>query len=131
MAIGEHEQVLAERLKAALDTLEAIARDRTLLQELTIEERTRLLTAAGAVFDPDVVARRRAAKELRRRKKNDKLAVRYRLWLQVGEMKGDEIDFANARPGTGGSISTSSASPRARRPRRMRRERWDVTSARS
>jgi NAD(P)-dependent dehydrogenase (short-subunit alcohol dehydrogenase family) len=74
MAIGEHEQVLAERLKAAIETLEAIARDRTLLQDLTVEERTRLLSAAGDVFDPDVVARRRAAKELRRRKKNAKLA---------------------------------------------------------
>jgi NAD(P)-dependent dehydrogenase (short-subunit alcohol dehydrogenase family) len=74
VAIGEHEQVLAERLQAAIETLEAIARDRTLLQELTVEERTRLLTAAGDVFDPDVVARRRAAKELRRRKKNAKLA---------------------------------------------------------
>ncbi|HEV7641721.1 MAG TPA: SDR family oxidoreductase [Gaiellaceae bacterium] len=74
MAIGEHEQVVAERLKAALETLEAIARDRTLLQELTVDERTRLLSAAGAVFDPDVVARRRAAKEMRRRKKNEKIA---------------------------------------------------------
>ena len=74
MAIGEHEQVLAERLQAAIETLEAIASDRTLLQELTVEERTRLLSAAGDVFDPDVVARRRAAKELRRRKKNEKLA---------------------------------------------------------
>ncbi len=74
MAIGEHEQVLAERLKAAIELLEQIARDRTLLQELSVEERTRLLSAAGDVFDPDVVARRRAAKELRRRKKNAKLA---------------------------------------------------------
>ncbi|HEY8723886.1 MAG TPA: SDR family oxidoreductase [Gaiellaceae bacterium] len=74
MAIGEHEQVLAERLKAAIELLEAISRDRTLLEELTVEERTRLLAAAGDVFDPDVVARRRAAKELRRRKKNAKLA---------------------------------------------------------
>jgi NAD(P)-dependent dehydrogenase (short-subunit alcohol dehydrogenase family) len=74
VAIGEHEQVLAERLQAAIETLEAIARDRTLLQDLTVEERTRLLSAAGDVFDPDVVARRRAAKELRRRKKNAKLA---------------------------------------------------------
>jgi NAD(P)-dependent dehydrogenase (short-subunit alcohol dehydrogenase family) len=74
VAIGEHEQVLAERLKAVIETLEAIAGDRTLLQELTVEERTRLLSAAGDVFDPDVVARRRAAKELRRRKKNARLA---------------------------------------------------------
>ncbi len=74
MAIGEHEQVVAARLKAALETLEAISRDRTLLQELSGEERARLLSAAGAVFDPDVVVRRRAAKEMRRRKKNAKLA---------------------------------------------------------
>jgi NAD(P)-dependent dehydrogenase (short-subunit alcohol dehydrogenase family) len=74
VAISEREQVLAERLKAATELLEAVARDRTLLQELTVEERTRLLSAAGDVFDPDVVARRRAAKELRRRKKNAKLA---------------------------------------------------------
>jgi NAD(P)-dependent dehydrogenase (short-subunit alcohol dehydrogenase family) len=74
MAIGEHEALVAARLKAATETLEAIARDRTLLQELTVEERTRLLSAAGHVFDPDVVARRRAAKEMRRRKKNAKLA---------------------------------------------------------
>jgi NAD(P)-dependent dehydrogenase (short-subunit alcohol dehydrogenase family) len=73
MAIDEYE-VVAERLRAAIAMLEAVASDRTLLQELTVEERTRLLTAAGAVFDPDVVARRRAAKELRRRKKNAKLA---------------------------------------------------------
>jgi len=66
--------VSGDELKSAIETLEAIANDRTLLQELTVDERTRLLTAAGAVFDPDVVARRRAAKELRRRKKNAKLA---------------------------------------------------------
>ena len=69
MAIEEYEQIIPERLKAATETLEAIARDRTLLQELTVEERTRLLSAAGDVFDPDVVARRRAAKQTRRRLK--------------------------------------------------------------
>jgi NAD(P)-dependent dehydrogenase (short-subunit alcohol dehydrogenase family) len=74
VAIGEEEQVVAARLMAAIETLEAVARDRTLLQELSVDERTRLLSAAGSVFDPDVVARRRAAKELRRRKKNAKLA---------------------------------------------------------
>ncbi len=83
MATGEAE-ALAERLKAALETLEAIARDRTLLQELSIDERTRLLSAAGSVFDPDVVARRRAAKELRRRKKNAKLAVDESLLAETG-----------------------------------------------
>jgi NAD(P)-dependent dehydrogenase (short-subunit alcohol dehydrogenase family) len=72
VAIGEHEDVVAARLRAAIETLEAIGRDRTLLQELTVEERTRLLSAAGDVFEPDVVTRRRAAKEVRRRLKNAK-----------------------------------------------------------
>ena len=84
MATGEAEQALAERLRAALETLEAIARDRTLLQELSVEERTRLFTAAGSVFDPDVVARRRAAKELRRRKKNARLDEDETLLAETG-----------------------------------------------
>ena len=58
--------------------------DRTLLQDLTVEERARLLAAAGSVFDPDVVARRRAAKELRRRKKNAKLAEDESLLADTG-----------------------------------------------
>src|SRR2546428_759627 len=62
MAIGEHEQLLAERLKAALETLEAISRDRTLLHELTVEERTRLLSPAGYVLRPHRVTPPRAAR---------------------------------------------------------------------
>ena len=73
MAIEEYERAIEARLQAAIETLEAVARDRTLLQELSVEERTRLLSAAGVVFQPDVVARRRAAKEMRRRAKNAKL----------------------------------------------------------
>ncbi|HEV2591867.1 MAG TPA: SDR family oxidoreductase [Gaiellaceae bacterium] len=73
MAVEEHEALVAARLKAAIETLEAIAGDRTLLQELTADERARLLAAAGSVFNPDVVTRRRAAKEMRRRQKNEKL----------------------------------------------------------
>ena len=49
----------AEELKAAVDLLERIARDRTLLARASIEERTRLLQAAGEVFCPDVSERRR------------------------------------------------------------------------
>jgi hypothetical protein len=63
MAIGEHEGISAEdvvdRLKAAAETLEAVVRDRSLLKALPLEERTRLLAAAGDVHNPDVVQRRR------------------------------------------------------------------------
>ena len=60
---------VAARLKAATAALEAVARDRTLLEGLTVDERTRLLTAAGELYNPDIAQRRRADKELRRRRK--------------------------------------------------------------
>ncbi|HUQ22551.1 MAG TPA: SDR family oxidoreductase [Gaiellaceae bacterium] len=79
MAIGEHEAPPApeddvlERLKAAADVLEAVVRDRSLLKELPLEERTRLLAAAGDVHNPDVVQRRRFNKVVRREKKAARL----------------------------------------------------------
>ena len=48
-------------------------RDRGLLRALSEEERTRLLSAAGDVFNPDVIARRRADKENRKRRRAAKL----------------------------------------------------------
>jgi NAD(P)-dependent dehydrogenase (short-subunit alcohol dehydrogenase family) len=74
MAVGEHEDPTGERLRRATETLESIARDRTQLGALSEQERARLLAAAGDVFNPDVVARRRADKESRRRRKAAKIA---------------------------------------------------------
>ena len=74
MAIGEHaagEDVVAQ-LRAATELLEAVVRDRTLLTQLTVEERTRLLAAAGDVFNPDLVQRRQWSKTLRRQGKAEK-----------------------------------------------------------
>ncbi|HWB21328.1 MAG TPA: SDR family oxidoreductase [Gaiellaceae bacterium] len=67
------EDEFAAQLKAATEALEAVVRDRTLLGALTVEERTRLLSAAGDVFNPDVVTRRRADKENRRRRRAAKV----------------------------------------------------------
>src|SRR2546430_1515459 len=64
---------LAERLKAATDLLESIAGNRALLAELSIDERTRLLKAAGEIYCPDVSERRRLVKAKVRRRKADKL----------------------------------------------------------
>src|SRR5215213_10511457 len=64
---------VAERLKAASDALEEIVADRSLLKELSVEERTRLLAAAGDVHNPDVVQRRRFNKVVRREKKAARL----------------------------------------------------------
>ena len=59
----------AVRLRAAAETLEAVAADRGLLETLSNEERARLLTAAADVFEPDVVRRRQSSKAFRRRTK--------------------------------------------------------------
>ena len=71
MSNGHHDDDAgaAERLKAAIEALEAVVRDRGLLQELTVEERTRLLAAAGSVFNPDVIERRRGVKAVKKREK--------------------------------------------------------------
>ena len=50
-----------------------IVADRSLLKELPLEERTRLLAAAGDVHNPDVVQRRRFNKVVRREKKAARL----------------------------------------------------------
>ena len=59
----------AERLRAVITALEEIVRDRSLLGSLTLDERTRLLRAAGDVHEPDLVQRRRWGKAVRRNEK--------------------------------------------------------------
>ena len=66
---ADEENGVAERLKAVADALEEIVADRSLLKELSLEERTRLLALAGDVHNPDVVQRRRFNKVVRREKK--------------------------------------------------------------
>jgi NAD(P)-dependent dehydrogenase (short-subunit alcohol dehydrogenase family) len=63
---------LAERLRAAAETLEAISNDRALLSQLSVEERTRLLQAAGQVYCPDLNERRRLVKAKVRQRKQEK-----------------------------------------------------------
>ncbi len=60
---------LAARLRAATELLEAVVADRSLLESLPVEDRTRLLSAAGDIYEPDVDARRRQIKAARRARK--------------------------------------------------------------
>jgi NAD(P)-dependent dehydrogenase (short-subunit alcohol dehydrogenase family) len=62
----------ASRLRAAIEVLEAVVRDRGLHGALSLDERHRLLAAAGDVFNPDVVQRRQWGKALRRREKAER-----------------------------------------------------------
>ncbi len=62
----------AEQLRAVTELLEKVARDRVLLTQLSVEERTRLMTAVGEIFCPDVAERRRMVKARIRQRKADK-----------------------------------------------------------
>jgi NAD(P)-dependent dehydrogenase (short-subunit alcohol dehydrogenase family) len=62
-----------DRLRAVAEVLEAIVADRSLLASLPLDERTRLLNAAGDVYSPDVEARRRQIKAERRLHKAQKV----------------------------------------------------------
>ncbi len=61
-------------LQSAIEALEAIVRDRGLLGGLSVEERTRLLSAAGELYNPNLEARRQGVKAVRRREKADRRA---------------------------------------------------------
>jgi NAD(P)-dependent dehydrogenase (short-subunit alcohol dehydrogenase family) len=61
------------QLKAAAEILEQAVKNRALLAELSEEERTRLLTAAGAIYCPDVNERRRLVKAKVRLRKAEKI----------------------------------------------------------
>jgi len=67
MAIDEQDEAAATRLREATEALEAVVRDRSVLRALSVDERTRLLSAAGDVFNPNVVQRRRGVKEVKKR----------------------------------------------------------------
>ncbi|MBL9137579.1 MAG: SDR family oxidoreductase [Verrucomicrobiales bacterium] len=63
---------LVTSLLAATDLLERVAGNRALLAALTVEQRTRLLSAAGEIYCPDVSARRRLVKARVRQRKAEK-----------------------------------------------------------
>jgi NAD(P)-dependent dehydrogenase (short-subunit alcohol dehydrogenase family) len=63
---------LLAQLRAAAALLEKAAADRALLASLSVEERSRLLKAAGDIYCPDVNARRRLVKARVRQRKAEK-----------------------------------------------------------
>ena len=78
---------LAERLKAAAELLEAIARNRALLADVPEAERTRLLQAAGQVSRPDAIDRRRLRKAQIRQRNSEKLQRDQRVLAETGIRK--------------------------------------------
>ena len=66
------EPQLLERLRAATETLELVAADRSALALLSKTEHRRLRDAAAAVFNPDARARRTMSKALARRRQRER-----------------------------------------------------------
>ena len=64
---------LANRVRAAAALLESIAGNRAILADLTEEDRTRLLQAAGQVSRPDAIDRRRLLKVTKRQRKAERV----------------------------------------------------------
>jgi NAD(P)-dependent dehydrogenase (short-subunit alcohol dehydrogenase family) len=69
---AEPDADLAAQLRAATELLESVVADRSLLETLSLDERTRLLSAAGDVYEPDVYERRRQIKAQRRQQKQER-----------------------------------------------------------
>ncbi|MDP1571516.1 MAG: SDR family oxidoreductase [Vicinamibacterales bacterium] len=63
---------IVARLRAALETLEAVVEDRTVLAQLSQEELQRLLEVAGRVHTPDIADRRRTAKALAKQRRAER-----------------------------------------------------------
>ena len=69
---NHHNPALTEQLRAATELLERAAANHALLAELSPDERTRLLQAAGDIFCPDLKQRRRLVKARVKHRKAEK-----------------------------------------------------------
>jgi NAD(P)-dependent dehydrogenase (short-subunit alcohol dehydrogenase family) len=72
MSASSNHHHSVEQLKAAAAILEQAAANRALLAKLSVEERTRLLKAAGDIYCPDVAQRRRLVKASVKQRKAEK-----------------------------------------------------------
>jgi len=72
MSVSHHKADALEQLKAAAEVLEKAAANRALLAQLSVEERTRLLKAAGDIYCPDVAQRSRLVKASSKQRKAEK-----------------------------------------------------------
>jgi len=75
---------LEQRIRAAADLLEEIVADRALLADTAVEDRNRLLQAAGRVSRPDVIDRRRLLKVTKRKRKADRIEREESLLADTG-----------------------------------------------
>ncbi len=82
--MAEQQKVSHEQLSELTELLEAIAIDRLLLGPLSADERHRLITAAGDVFNPDPAERRRRAKQAKRMRRAEKVGQDQSMLSETG-----------------------------------------------
>jgi len=70
---GSEGNSLSEGLRAAVDLLEKIVADRSILADIPEADRNRLLNAAGRVSRPDALSRRQLLKVVKRNKRAEKV----------------------------------------------------------
>jgi NAD(P)-dependent dehydrogenase (short-subunit alcohol dehydrogenase family) len=75
---------LRGQFEALIALLEDIGRDRGLLADLSAEERTRLIQAAGRIYNPDVAARRHLVKAIEKRRKAERVGQAERVLQTTG-----------------------------------------------
>ena len=73
-----------DRLRAATELLESVVSDRGLLAQIPPDDQRRLLQAAGHVYAPDALARRRLVRASIRRRKAEKTLREERVLGQTG-----------------------------------------------
>src|SRR5688572_5276841 len=78
------DRLTRERLREAIELLESIAADRSVLAGVPEEERKRLLQAVANVYSPDRVERRRMAKIVDRQRKATRVKGDQRVLHQTG-----------------------------------------------
>jgi NAD(P)-dependent dehydrogenase (short-subunit alcohol dehydrogenase family) len=76
-----------ERVRAATKMLEALAADESMLAGISVQERARLLEAAGQVYCPDVRIRRRFIKNRERQRKAERQQRHQAVLAQTGIRK--------------------------------------------
>ena len=77
----------SERVRAATEMLEALAADESMLAGISVQERARLLEAAGQVYCPDVRIRRRFIKNRERQRKAERQQRHESVLAQTGIRK--------------------------------------------
>jgi len=118
LGIKANGRPVAECIRVAMETLEALASDKKLLASLPDTDRVRLLKAAGEVYCPDLLQRRQLVRAKRRQDKAAKIARDEHVLGQTGiralrkrpvfttpnyllppQVPDDENDPANVNPG--------------------------------